>query len=278
MDLENLNTSLNFKSHRIQRDSARQERDTALAERDKARDDFKDQKTSFENDQSAQDQFIATLSHDLKNPISAIKMAVEVIRLNTDEGIRREMTDLIERNAEQAGDLIHQLLDVHLIRSGDKLPVKLESCELIEILEECFQYLTPEDRSKILLTSSAQTPVQGFWDPQALTRVFKNLISNALKFSGEDKRIRVTVAQGTEATVILVQNFGEVISLIDQLRIFDSHVRIPQTDGHKQGWGLGLTLVKGIVEAHQGKVEVTSNRIEGTTFTLSLPNDARIPV
>lgn len=274
--MEYLNTHESFKKHRFQRDSARKERDMAIFERDSAISDIKKQKNNFEKDICAQDQFIATLSHDLKNPISAIKMAVEIIRMDNNENIPEDMMNLIDRNADQAGDLINQLLDVHLIRSGEKLPMTFESTNLMELINCCLNTLSPGDHDKICLTPYIANAIKVIWDPKAIKRVIKNLLSNALKYSGDNKAIHIILEQNKDTTVIKVQNFGEIISISDQQHIFDTHVRIPQNHGHTQGWGLGLALVKGIVEAHQGKVEVTSSKVEGTTFTIILPNDARI--
>jgi signal transduction histidine kinase len=267
--------------HKVQRDSARTERDSALEERDSARterDDFKDQADDLERNKVAQEQFIATLSHDLRNPIGAIKMASEIIRDGADKEVIREMTNLIERNADQAGELISQLLDAHLIRSGATLPIRIKRCDLLWILQKCHQSLEPGNQSKILLKSESGSEVWGVWDPHILERAFRNLISNAIKFSDSDKNIFITVSQGPEITNIRFQNFGELISLENQLRIFDSQFRVLQKELHqKKGWGLGLTLVRGIAEAHGGKIEVSSSRSEGTTFTLSLPNNAGPP-
>lgn len=265
---------------RTQRDSARVERDSALQERDDARlerDDFKAQTTNLENNKVAQEQFVAMLSHDLRNPINAIQMAAEILREDHTDGLTREMIDLIDRNADQAGDLISQLLDAHLIRSGAMLPLEQVRCDLFPIFRKCHQSLAPADQNKILFNASGKTEVWGFWDPLALERAFKNLISNAIKFTEINKPVRIQISQGEDVTDVSFQNFGEVISLENQLRIFDSQVRVHQKDGVKQkkGWGLGLTLVRGIAEAHRGKVEVTSNKHEGTTFTLKIPNESK---
>lgn len=265
---------------RLQRDSARTERDFALEERDQARiqrDDFQGQATSLENNSAAQEQFLATVSHDLRNPIGAIKMAVEIIRMNSGKEELEEMTDLIDRSADQAGELINLLLDSHLIKSGEKLPIEMVDCSLWPILRKCHQSLAPQKQSKVILKSEGTTEIWGFWDPLALERAFKNLISNALKFCEDGKMVKITASQGPDITSISVQNFGEIISLENQLRIFETHFRVPNKDlKQKIGWGLGLTLVRGIAEAHSGKIEVSSNRSEGTTFTLRIPNDVRI--
>ena len=267
--------------HREQRDAARIERDSALDERDSARierDGFKGQADLWEKNNVAQEQFVATLSHDLRNPIGSIKMAVDIIRDGVNEQRMKEMTDLIERNADQAGELINQLLDAHLIRSGAKLPLQLAECDMLTALRKCYKSLPPQIQSRIILSSENKTEIKGFWDARALERAFQNLISNAVKFSDPDKSIQITVSQSSIITRVSIQNFGELISLENQLKIFDSQFRAQQADTkYKKGWGLGLTLVRGIAEAHGGKIEVSSSQSEGTVFTLLLPNETNYP-
>lgn len=126
----------------VERDSARTERDSAIVERNSARKDVAklraraaEDKADTKNNQSAQEQFIAAVSHDLRNPISAIKLAVEVLR-RKDEN-HTDLMALIERNCDQAEGLISHLLDAHLIKSGSKLPIKADRCDLLKILRKC---------------------------------------------------------------------------------------------------------------------------------------------
>jgi signal transduction histidine kinase len=260
-----------------ERDYARTERDSAIVERNSARserDDLKDEaaqsEASVEDTRAAQEHFVATISHDLRTPIGAIKMAVEVLKRR--EGEDQNIVKLIERNADKADELISHLLDAHLIKSGSKLPIKVQRCNLLSILKTCRRSFAPELKNKISFAFNDQDEVWGVWDALALERAFKNLISNAIKFGDSEKEIKISVTQDTNTTSISFQNFGEPISEKNLLRIFDSHFRA-QNSEVKKGWGLGLTIVRGIVEAHHGKIAVESTPTEGTIFTLKLPND-----
>ena len=259
-----------------ERDLARTERDSVIVERNSARKDVADLKAEAkatkldtENDQAAREHFIATVSHDLRNPIGAIKMAIEVLRRS--EVKHEDLMALIERNCDQAEGLLNHLLDAHLIKSGSKLPIKAERCDLLKILRKCREAFPQDQCEKITLDFKDNEEICGVWDAQALERAFKNLINNAIKFGDTEKEIKVMATQNEETTSVCFQNFGEPISEQNLLRIFDTHFR-EQNKDMKKGWGLGLTIVRGIAEAHNGQVEVQSSQTEGTIFTLKLPN------
>ena len=254
----------------------KRQRDDALQERDKARGELAQEIQKAEtlaDDTITQDNFIATVSHDLRNPVGAIKMALELLKRGHTSPDRQNLLNLIERNADQAEELINHLLDAHLIRAGTPLPISASRCDLLPILRGCRETLTPDLQSKVKLEFSESEQVWGVWDGQALERAFKNLINNAIKFGDTDKEILIRVRQQSDTTSVCFQNFGEPISEKNLLRIFDTHFRTQSTEV-KKGWGLGLTIVRGIAEAHNGKVEVQSNSSEGTVFTLKLPNQA----
>lgn len=272
-------TQATSNEHKDQRDSARAERDSAREERDVARterDGFQTKADGHRNDTNAQNAFVATISHDLRNPIAAIKMAVQVIRESSNEAINQKMIELIDRNADEAGQLLHQLLDAHLIRSGGKLPIHPTECSLLPTMHQCIDSLPPQQKQMVELKVRQENDIKGYWDAPALERAVKNLLSNAFKFGDPTQKIELTIWQGPDITSISVQSFGEVISLENQLKIFDPNFRVHHTDtATKIGWGLGLTLVKGIAEAHGGKVDVTSSKIEGAIFTIRIPNNNR---
>ena len=114
-----------------------------------------------------------------------------------------------------------------------------------------------------------ETAYWGYWDPFALKRAFNNLLSNALKFSDPDKEIRIFTEESFGSINISIQNFGKLISPQDHKNIFKSHFKV---EGNKMlGWGLGLTLVRGVAEAHGGGVDIVSNENDGTIFTMKLP-------
>jgi len=211
----------------------------------------------------AKEQFIATVSHDLKTPISAIKMAVDVLKQKGNTG---EIIEIIERNADKAEELINHLLDAHLIKAGSFLTIRRKNCELGQILNHCIKTMAPQYRARILL--SIETEMYGMWDALALDRAFKNLICNGLKFGKE--LVKVAAWKQDGSAFVSVHNRGEPIPPNDLPYLFNEHYRAPNSKGVR-GWGLGLTIVRGIVEVHGGTVRAISNVTDGTTFTISLP-------
>jgi signal transduction histidine kinase len=109
-----------------------------------------------------------------------------------------------------------------------------------------------------------------------LRRVIENLCTNAVKYGLADTPITITLKAEAERVQLSVHNYGPVIPKEQQSRLFEAFQRAPSAEqSGKRGWGLGLTLVRGITEAHGGSVEVASSEKEGTTFTVSLPWDTR---
>lgn len=114
--------------------------------------------------------------------------------------------------------------------------------------------------------------IGGSWDDTAIQRVVENLVNNAAKYGDPKSLVNVKLFTENNQVVISVHNFGNPLSTHDQNTIFDLHHRTTTAEkGSHKGWGLGLTLVRGLVEAHQGQVSVQSSKDVGTTFTVRLP-------
>ncbi len=109
-----------------------------------------------------------------------------------------------------------------------------------------------------------------------LRRVLENLLGNAVKYGLTDSLITIAYARKGASIELSVQNFGSELNQSEISKMFHYQQRLlPHNEQNTQGWGIGLTLVKGIVEGHSGKVEVKSSRKEGTVFTVTLPLDSR---
>ena len=119
---------------------------------------------------------------------------------------------------------------------------------------------------------NAKKHLLGQWSHDGVQRILENLCNNALKYGAENAEVTVTLEELEEGALLSVNNKGPVISPEDQITLFEPHTRTSSAiESKKQGWGLGLTLVKGLTESHGGSVRVESNERQGTTFVVYLP-------
>lgn len=150
--------------------------------------------------------------------------------------------------------MITDLLDASRIRAGERISLKFQECDLSELTDQIMDDLSSIHGSRFELELAEE--VTGFWSPEGLRRVIENLVGNEVSLS--------------------VHNEGEPISTQNQEKLFTAFSRGESTQViGKKGWGLGLTLVGGIAEAHGGTVKVESSEEEGTTFTVILQDDSR---
>lgn len=237
----------------------------------KARGEAEEKVSDLESLHDERDHFVASVSHDLRNPISNIMQCVTLIRRGLPrEYVDNELLDIIAQSAERADQLIRNLLDVNLIRSGRKLPVHPGRCDLLKEAKDCLDSfaLTFSNRFSI---EAHEKEVVGVWDCLALRRALDNLVQNAVKYGKMGGPVTISCRQTFDSTMLSVHNEGQPIPLNRQADIFTYHVQKGEVRG---SWGLGLPLVKGVAEAHGGKVDLESSPEKGTTFTLTLPNDS----
>lgn len=221
------------------------------------------------------ERFVTALSHDLRTPLTAAALAVQLLHRKISDPPLKHTLKRIKFNMDRADRMIKDLLDANRLQAGDKLPVHFEACDLnatiTNVVDNIFEIYNR--KIQVLLPSE---PLQGFWDKNALERVWENLIGNALKYGDREKSVTIAAEEKDDDVIIRIHNEGNPISPVDQKSLFSSFHRLASaiTSGHK-GWGIGLSLVKAIAEAHHGSVSVTSSVKEGTNFVVTLPRDAR---
>jgi signal transduction histidine kinase len=220
------------------------------------------------------DRFIATLSHDMRTPLGNTQQLADLLeeRLASSEDtfIGKALRG-IKMSANQGSELINTLMDVNLIQSGNPIPLQKEQSDLLEAIRDSLEGMKPALRERITITSPHKQVV-GYWDTKALRRAINNLLSNAVKYGSKEKTINITIRQDEQRTTVAVHNQGNPIPSEKLSRLFDLYYRT--RDVKAAGWGLGLTLVKGIAEMHDGSVTVSSRAEEGTTFTIYLANNS----
>jgi len=220
-------------------------------------------------------QFIDALTHDLRTPLTAAKMAGELIQRSAGASPEiQKFARRISENMERMDQMIRDLLDASRIKAGEDFSVQIVECDLQQIAAQVLDELTTIYGDRFQLDSAG--PVVGYWSPDALRRILENLMANAVKYGQRESPVTIGLEKVENRVLLTVQNYGPAISLEDQLILFDRFRRTKSANaGNRKGWGLGLTLVRGLAEANGGRVKVESYPKEGTRFTVNLPSDAR---
>lgn len=220
-------------------------------------------------------QFVNTVTHDLRNPIAAAKTSAQIIARHLDRTDRiPSLTARIIVSLNRADELIGNLLDANRIRAGQGLPIEKSRCDLAEIAREVCEEFTSLHGTRFRLV--APRSIEGIWGCQEIRRMLENLVSNAMKYGDPNGLITVrTELRTSDLAELAVHNQGPMIPPEQQAQIFQPFSRAGRGEASPQkGWGLGLTLVRGIAEAHGGSVRVQSNEMSGTEFTVELPREA----
>jgi len=220
------------------------------------------------------DRFIATLSHDMRTPLGNTQQLADLLQerlASSEDNFIGKALRGIKMSANQGSELINTLMDVNLIQSGNPIPLQKEQSDLLAAIRDSLEGMKPALRERITIDSPHQQ-VMGYWDTKALRRAINNLVSNAVKYGSKEETISIIIRQDEERTTVAVHNQGNPIPPEKLTRLFDLYYRT--RDVKAAGWGLGLTLVKGIAEMHDGSVAVSSRAQEGTTFTVYLANNS----
>ncbi len=220
----------------------------------------------------ARDEMVGVVSHDLRNPVAAVKMLSRTL-LRAPENDRtqaRESIELISQAAEQMDALIRDLLDVNRLDAG-KLVISPVSVDPSALLTDSLQTLRPlVDEKGIGLDLQIETILPKVMaDPERIQQTLSNLVGNAMKFSPTGSKIVVIARSDRDRVIISVVDKGKGIAPDHLPRVFDRYWQSSRTD--RQGAGLGLAISKGIIEAHGGRIWIESKPSEGTTASFSLP-------
>jgi PAS domain S-box-containing protein len=221
----------------------------------------------------AKDEFLAMLGHELRNPLGTITNAVAVLeRLGGDDASTRPLTAIINRQTRHLSRLVDDLLDVARVTSG-KIRLQAKPVELQALVRRCVETLTHAGRTQQPRVILGGEPVHVAGDAARLEQVVINLVDNALKYTPPGGTVTVTTERAGASAVLRVRDTGRGISPEILARVFDLFVQEPQPlDRTRGGLGLGLALVKRLVELHGGTVAATSEGPDrGSEFTVRLP-------
>ena len=226
-------------------------------------------------------EFLATLAHELRNPLAPIRHAAEILRLRaTPDPALQAAHDIIDRQIRHMVRLIDDLLEANRITRG-QLRLQRERVELAVLLEQVLAIFRPqaEQAGLTLRVTLPQAPITLDADPVRLAQVFQNLLNNACKYTGRGGTIRLDARYDEGAVVVRVADTGIGIAAEHLPRVFEMFFQLNAGSGQSQGGlGIGLALARGLVELHGGHIEVRSpGPGQGTEFTVRLPTLAAPP-
>jgi signal transduction histidine kinase len=221
------------------------------------------------------DEFLATMSHELRTPMTAILGWAQLLRSNTlgEEDFVRAL-EIVERNAQAQNKLIEDLLDISRIITG-KLRLDVRGVDLAAVVGAVVEALRPTAEAKAIrlqaMLDPQASPVSG--DADRLQQVVWNLLSNAIKFTPKGGRVQVRLERVNSHVEIIVSDSGKGISAEFLPHVFDRFRQADSTSTRKHGgMGLGLSIVRQLVELHGGTVSVESGGVgQGATFIVQLP-------
>jgi signal transduction histidine kinase len=229
------------------------------------------EKTRLDRAVEFRERLIGIVSHDLRNPLSAILYGAENL-------LRREELDekttktaaRIRSSAERALRLTHDLLDFTQARLGGHIPIERKPGDLNDIVRQVVQELQVAHADRNVVVDLAPE-ARGAWDADRIAQILGNLLGNALQYSTPGTPILVATRTTGDSVALCVRNEGPTIPPALLTTVFEPLQRVADRDRASRGVGLGLYIVKHLVEAHGGQVSVRSSDAEGTTFEAMFP-------
>jgi signal transduction histidine kinase len=219
------------------------------------------------------DEFLALLGHELRNPLAPIRHAVELMRRLPQVERLDDISSVIERQVLHLTRLVDDLLDASRVSRG-KIVLSRRVLELTQLLREAVDSVRSIDRGRhVFGLSFAHSPVHVNGDPVRLTQAFINVLGNAIKFTGEGGWVNVSACVVDRQIEIVIADTGQGIEAADLEHVFDMFYQATAASGRdKGGLGLGLTLVRQLVELHDGTVSASSAGPDrGSRFVIHLP-------
>lgn len=220
--------------------------------------------------------FLAGVAHDMANPLMALKMSARVASAGRplEEREWRGLFERVDRQVLRLQQMLGDLLDASRIEAG-KLDLRRADLDARELVLECTELYKPLPASHTLRVELPHVPVSLFADETRLTQVLNNLLSNAIKYSPDGGEVTVRLEVEGEQAVLSVQDEGIGIPTEELPRLFEPFHRSKGVKDAIPGVGLGLSVVRRIVEAHGGELRVQSEVGSGTTFEVRLPLASR---
>ena len=228
----------------------------------------------LEKQDNYRNEFLATLAHELRNPLGPIMSGASILETVDDDKTRKRVTAIINRQAEYMSKLINDLMDVSRITRG-KVKLEFEKLSIQDVLSDSLEIVDQQVKAKKhnITVNYLEKDVTVYGDKARLSQIFSNIIHNAAKYTSEQGSITVDIREEGVMVVVAVKDNGMGIPE-DRLKdVFNMFTQIEAHSTHtKGGLGIGLTLVSKLVMLHHGDVSVMSEGLgRGSTFEVRLP-------
>ncbi len=217
--------------------------------------------------------FITTMIHELKRPITTLKMCVSGIdndNMMEDANFRHELTRETRIALDNLSAYFSKLRDI-TFNNVEQIPLYITSFNLANLVDDVFKSITIPSNKHVILENDIPKDIEISADHTHLTNIITNLIENAIKYSGYEITVKISSEISAEGIFIKIADNGYGISDTEQHKIFDRFYRGKASSTDIPGMGLGLAYVKLLVDAHGGEISVESTENIGSTFTIKLP-------
>lgn len=233
--------------------------------------------TSLKASDRMKSELISTAAHELKTPLTSILGYTEIL-LNPENyglGDHRKQQELLKEiyaKGEALTNIVNSMLDLHRIESGQPIPLNMGECNLSQAIKKEVEFFQLNHRTHDLqFTQTSPQPILARCDLHKIIQVLENLLGNAVKYSPAGSRIRVELGEQEGEVQFSVADDGIGMSEEVLVRVFDKFYRADTSNTAVQGFGLGMSVVKQIVEAHGGQVRIESSPHAGTLVRCTLP-------
>lgn len=237
-------------------------------------DDFKRLSESIKEADRHKDEFLAMLAHELRNPLAPIRTGLQILKMNPKEEVFASTVEMMTRQLGHMIHLVDDLLDVARVGSG-KIVLRKERVTLRSVVETALEASREAIDAKHhnLTVRIADVPIHLEADPTRIAQVISNLLTNAAKYTRKEGRIEVSANLEDGEAVVRVKDTGDGIEAEMLTRVFEMFSQVGSSIGHSQGGlGIGLTVVKRLVELHGGRIEARSEGLgHGSEFIVRLP-------
>lgn len=218
-------------------------------------------------------EFISTAAHEFRTPLTSILGFSEILLMRDDlkEKESKKFLGYIYKQSVKLAQIVADLLDIARIESGKGFSINKQRCLVREIFFNVIPYFEKHTLKHEFVTDLPEKPVVFFADVNLMEQVLKNLLSNAIKYSPDGGKIKVSAREDSDFIVISVEDHGIGMTPEQSARIFEKFYRANSSDSAPEGTGLGMTIVKYIVEMHGGKIWLESSCGEGTKIFFTVP-------